>query len=89
MNHQTAPSILAPLDPDFQPAAWFDRNYVVTAKKSGRAVPLVTGLERERKSLSRFEALMFPESDEATCMYVERLVNFLLWARGGWNIFIE
>lgn len=27
MNHQTAPSILAPLAPDFQPATFFSRHY--------------------------------------------------------------
>jgi predicted NBD/HSP70 family sugar kinase len=78
----------APLDPQFQPAALFNRNYVDAAKKSGRAVPLVIGLERENKLVSRFETMVLPEADAATLLYAERLVKFLLWARGGWKLYI-
>ncbi|MGN6554018.1 MAG: hypothetical protein ACTHLW_09885 [Verrucomicrobiota bacterium] len=35
-----------PLDPGFQPPAVFNRNYVAAARRSGRAVPLIIGLER-------------------------------------------
>jgi predicted NBD/HSP70 family sugar kinase len=78
----------APLDMEFQPAVLFNRHYVAAAKKSGRAVPLVIGLERENKFLSRYETMIFPEADTATRLYVERLVKFLLWQRGGWKLFI-
>jgi predicted NBD/HSP70 family sugar kinase len=81
-------NFVPPLDPGFQPAVLFNRDYRAAAKKSGRAEPLVIGLERERKLISRFETVVLPEGDAATLLYVERLVKFLLWARGGWKIFI-
>jgi predicted NBD/HSP70 family sugar kinase len=80
--------ISAPLDPDFQPAAVFNRNYVHAAKNSGRAVPLVIGLEREGGFISRYETVIRPDADAETQLYVERLVKFLLWARGGWRLWV-
>jgi predicted NBD/HSP70 family sugar kinase len=79
------PIITAPLDPGFQPAVLFNRHYVRAARVSGRAVPLVLGLERENGLLSRFETVVDPAAPE-TPRYVERLVKFLLWARGGWRL---
>jgi len=84
----TSANFPTPLDPQFQPAVLFNRNYVAAAKKSGRAVPLVIGLERENKLVSRFETMVLPEADAATLLYAERLVKFLLWARGGWKLYV-
>ena len=78
----------APLDPNFQPAIIFNRNYVAAAKKSGRAVPLVIALERDNKFVSRYETIVLPEADALTIRYVERLVKYLLWARGGWKLYL-
>jgi predicted NBD/HSP70 family sugar kinase len=53
--------------------------------------PLVIGLERENQELSRYEARVFPEAHPraaANIPYVERIVKFLLWQRGGFRIFI-
>jgi predicted NBD/HSP70 family sugar kinase len=80
--------ILTPLDPGFQPAVLFNRHYVAAAKGSGRAVPLVIGLERERGFVSRFETVVRAEADPETLRYVERSVKFLLWAFGGWKIYV-
>ena len=88
MNHSIIAKFPAPLDPDFQPAILFNRSYLAAAKKSGRAVPLVIGLERDNKFVSRFETVVLPEADAATLLYVERLVKFLLWARGGWKLYV-
>ena len=82
---QLKSSIIAPLDPSFEPAILFHRAYLEHAKKSGRAVRLVVGLEREGGLLSRFETVVDPASPD-TRRYVERIVKFLLWARGGWKI---
>ena len=78
--------IPAPLDPGFAPAVLFNRDYVRAAKASGEAVPLVLGLEREGGLISRFETIVRPTADAATLLYVERIVKFLLWARGGWKL---
>jgi len=76
----------APLDPGFQPAVLFNRDYLASAKKSGTAVPLVIGLEREGGLLSRYETIVDPGASADTLRYVERIIKFLLWARGGWKI---
>ena len=84
----TSANFPAPLDSKFQPAILFNRAYVAAAKKSGRAVPLVLGLERENKLVSRFETMVLPDADATTLFYVERLVKCLLWARGGWKLYV-
>lgn len=78
----------APLDPGFQPAVLFNRHYRKAAEASGRAVPLVIGLEREGGLVSRHETLVLPEADAGTLRYAERLVKLLLWARGGWRVYV-
>lgn len=78
----------APLDPGFQPAVRFNRAYVAAARKTGRAVPLVLGLEREHRLVSRFETVVMPEGDANTLYFAERLVKFILWARGGWKLHV-
>ena len=88
MNQPSAPVIAAPLDPGFQPAVLFNRHYVAAAKRSGHAVPLIIGLERERRLFSRYETVVLPEGDETTLLYVDRLVKMLLWARGGWKLYL-
>lgn len=80
------PLITAPLDPGFQPAVLFNRDYVRTVRSSGKSVPLVLGLERECGLVSRFETVVSPTTDAATLLYVERIVKFLLWSRGGWKL---
>jgi predicted NBD/HSP70 family sugar kinase len=77
-----------PLDPGFQPAVLVNREYVAAAKKSGSAVPLVIGLERECGLVSRYETVVCSEICDETIRYVERIVKFMLWARGGWKLFI-
>ncbi|MEY4385657.1 MAG: hypothetical protein RLY20_940 [Verrucomicrobiota bacterium] len=78
----------APLDPGFQPAVLWNRAYVAAAKASGAAVPLVIGLERECGLVSRYETIVKATADADTLRYVERVVKFLLWARGGWKIYV-
>jgi predicted NBD/HSP70 family sugar kinase len=81
------PKIIAPLDPDFQPASLFNRHYLAAAKKSGQAIPLVIGLEREGGFISRYETMVKSEADPDTLRYVERIVKNMLWVRGGWKIY--
>lgn len=84
----TKPTITAPLDPGFLPAVLFNRDYQQAVKASGKGVSLVLGLERENGLVSRYETLVSPEADETTLRYVERIVKFLVWARGGWKLHI-
>lgn len=79
---------MPPLDRGFQPAVCFNRNYVRAVNASGRGVPLVLGLERESGLVSRYETVVRAAADVETLRYVERIVKFLLWARGGWKLHI-
>ena len=79
-------AIPAPLDPGFSPAVLFNRDYLQSVRASGTGVPLVLGLERECGLISRFETLVKPTADAETLLHVERIVKFLLWARGGWKL---
>ena len=79
-------AISAPLDPGFLPAVLFNRHYLNSARATGKAVPLVIGLERESGLVSRYETVVKPTADADTLRYVERIVKFLLWARGGWKL---
>ncbi len=87
----TKPSVPAPLDPDFYPIALGNRRYLEAVQASDRRTPLVIAIERDLGHISRFETEIFtPGSphDADTLLYVERLVKFLLWARGGWRVVI-
>lgn len=83
------PSIIPPLDPSFIPAALVHRVFQREAAQDG--IPLVIGLERENGHLSRFESLVFPEDHPlavANFTYVERMLKFLLWQRGGYRVYV-
>jgi predicted NBD/HSP70 family sugar kinase len=85
------PATLPPLDPDFKPAVLANRAFVQAVEDSGSGVPLKIALERGDGSISVFETVAFaPDSPDAgqNLMYAERLVKFLLWARGGYKVII-
>jgi len=82
-------AVPAPLDAGFLPAIHFNRQYLARAEASSKAVPLSLGLERECGLLSCFETLVIDGTDPETLLYVDRLVKFLLWARGGWKLHVK
>lgn len=85
-----APRFVPPLDPDFRPASLAVRAFDAEVAAAD-GVPLVLGLERAGGELSRFETRVFPAGHPhfaANFHHVERLVKFLLWARGGWRLFV-
>jgi len=84
------PAIMAPLDPGFTPASLFTRKYRELVSASG-GVPLRLALERGDGSISTFCTSVVPPSSgyvAATFLYVERIVKFLLWQRGGWKVYV-
>ncbi len=85
------PQFLPPLDSDFRPAVLANHAFRREVATSGVGVPLVLGLERADGERSRFETQVFPEGHpraKASLTYVERLVKFLLWQRGGWKVYV-
>ena len=82
------PNIIAPLDPGFVPAVLFNRAYREKVAASGKGVALVIGLCREGGQVARYETEVLPVADPETLRYVERLVKFMIWSRGGWKLYV-
>lgn len=85
------PRFVPPLDQGFRPAVLANRAFRREVADSGRAVPLVFGLERPDGSLSRFETALFPEDHPraaASLVYAERLLKFLLWQKGAHKVYV-
>jgi predicted NBD/HSP70 family sugar kinase len=83
------PRIVPPLEKSFRPAALANFHFKKEAAEEG--VPLIIGLLRDKGELSRFTTRVFPEGHpraQANLTYVERLVKFLLWQRGGFKVYI-
>jgi predicted NBD/HSP70 family sugar kinase len=86
---QLAPKFVPPLEPEFRPAALFNRHF--RAEAAGVGIPLVLGLERAHGEVSRFETVVFPEGHPRAAenlYYAERLVKFMLWAKGGFKVYV-
>lgn len=84
-----SPQIVPLLDEDFRPAVLANREFRAQVRPVG--IPLVIGLERSAGEFSRLETTVYPEGHpgaDANFQYVERLVKFLLWQRGGFRIYI-
>ncbi len=83
------PLHIPPLDPGFRPASLANRAFRMDT--IGVGAPLVIGLERSNGEIGRFETRVFPEGHPRSAedlYYVERIVKFLLWQRGGWKVFV-
>jgi predicted NBD/HSP70 family sugar kinase len=89
---QVVPKILPPLDPDFRPPVLGHRNFVSAAKKSGKSVPLQFALERSGGVITRYDTICFasgaPGSSD-NLFYADRILKMLLWARGGFRVFVN
>jgi len=85
------PKILPGLEPDFLPAALFNRAFRAAIEKNGPGVPLAVCLVQKNGSHHTFRTEILPQSQINTpdnFLYVERLVKTLLWQVGGWKIII-
>ena len=81
-----SPKIQPPLDENFRPAILANRLFQQEASS-----PLVIGIERSGGEMTRFETKIFPENHvkaDQNFDYVERIVKFLLWQRGGFRVYI-
>ncbi|HEU0011800.1 MAG TPA: ROK family protein [Verrucomicrobiae bacterium] len=95
-NHDTRnglklvrPRVLPVLDPDFRPAVLANRAFREAARR--QPVPVRIAVERA-DGVSVFDTLVagasLPEA-AGNFDYVERLVKFLLWSRGGWKVWFS
>jgi predicted NBD/HSP70 family sugar kinase len=79
------------LDPDFVPASLWNRCFRAMVEQSGRPDPLGIALERADGSVSVFRTAVLPHEGSnaaANERYVERLLKFLLWQKGGYRVFV-
>ena len=79
------------LDPDFRPAVLANQCFCAEVKKSGKSAPLVIAVEADNGMISSYKTAVFSREDkhfDSNYNYVERLVKFLLWQRGGWRVVI-
>ena len=84
------PAIRPPLDPGFAPASLINRRFRELARSEG-SVPLRIAIERADGVVSTHETEVFRSRSPyaaANLSYVERIVKFLLWQRGGWRVVI-
>ncbi|MGI8966314.1 MAG: ROK family protein [Limisphaerales bacterium] len=85
-----APKIVPVLDPDFRPAVLATRYFREQVRASRDAVPIQLALEQADGSVFHFHTEVFSQNHPqavANFIYVERIVKFLLWARGGFRIY--
>lgn len=83
------PQFVPELDPEFVPAALYNRRFRELAKQEG-AVDFHIALERSDGSVSRFDTIVFAPGSpgfELNYRYIERIVKFLLWQRGGGKVY--
>ncbi|MCG2660706.1 MAG: ROK family protein, partial [Kiritimatiellae bacterium] len=87
----TPPRIIPPLDPDFRPAVAARRAFQADVARSGQGVPLVIAVEADNGAISSYQTNVFSEKHKqfaSNFPYVERIVKFLLWQRGGWRVVV-
>ena len=79
------------LDPDFASAVLWNRSYAAKAAKTPGSKPLAISLERGDSTVSVYRTTVLPHTPENSALnirYVERLLKFLLWQRGGYQVLI-
>lgn len=86
MNLAVTPKFRPALDPDFLPAALWNRAYRELVAKDPAARPLALALVRADGGASVHRDRILSPKHPATALtlrYVERLLKFLLWQKGG------
>jgi predicted NBD/HSP70 family sugar kinase len=86
-----SPKFRASLDPEFLPASLWNRAFHA-AVKAASPVPFALALERERGSISVFRTAILPHEGADAAInerYVERLLKFLLWQKGGFRVTVD
>jgi predicted NBD/HSP70 family sugar kinase len=87
-----APRIVPVLDAQFRPAVLANRAYRAQVASSGQAQPVTLALEQTDGSVYHFKTAIFAEGapeSVANYVYLERILKFLLWSRGGWRVYFD
>jgi predicted NBD/HSP70 family sugar kinase len=87
-----APRVVPVLDPVFRPAVLAVRAYHALVDTTPGAGPVRLALEQADGTVFRFDIRVLPDAHpqaSANFIFLERLVKFLLWSRGGWRIYVD
>jgi predicted NBD/HSP70 family sugar kinase len=85
-----SPKLRPVLDPEFLPASLWNRAYRAAVEQSTGS-HLALALERTDASVSVFHVAILPHQGVNVAVnlrYIERLVKFLLWQKGGHRVFV-
>ncbi len=83
------PAIRPELDPEFVPAVLWNREYRKLVAASGKGVEITLALYRPNGTISTLKTAILPHEGDAAALnvkYVERLIKFLLWMKGGYKV---
>ncbi len=80
------PQIQPPLDTNYRPPVLANRAFQAQCEEKG--IPLIIGLERSGENFTRFETKILPNNHPDNLDYIERIVKFLIWQRGGFKLYI-
>ena len=83
--------LIPSLDPEFQPAALFKKEFTEKAGAADNSEALIIALERSDGLISTYKSVVFSDGsgyEAESCFYAERLVKTLLWIWGGWKLTI-
>lgn len=89
---ERTPRILPVLDPGFMPAHLARRAMAERVERSGAGVPVALAVEQPDGSAWRQEMAVFPDGHperDASYRACERLLKFMLWARGGHRVHVD
>jgi predicted NBD/HSP70 family sugar kinase len=85
------PVVVSPLDPGFQPLSVVSRSYRELLESCPDRKRVIIAVEGAAGQIARKEIEIPPPGEAGGAevqAYVERVVKFMLWSRGGWRIYI-
>ena len=77
------------LDPDFLPAVLWNRAYQSAVEECEEAVDVSIALVRPDETCTIYKTRILPQEETQTLRYLERILKFLLWQRGGCMVLIS
>lgn len=86
------PRITPVLDPAFRPAVLAKRGFDELVRATSNSISIRIALEQNGDNASHFHTRILPENHpeaSGNFTYLERIVKFLLWSRGGWRIYFD
>lgn len=90
LRDKISPGFIPVFDPKFFPLGLFFSWYQEKARRFGQEIKI--GLERENHLISTWQSRILPINNSTmslTLTYIEKLIKFILWQKGGWKIYFQ